>query len=201
MLEALKPFESKSDVRTSSSGHYFIRRARQRVLDADKLYAENTPEVSFQPSIEQRNQLALQLGKDLYNVLYEPYIQDRPFLVDLPPTDGDGVLYARQTSASIIFNLTLVEHLLHRNNSQVVSLYQLAVDLILSDRTSLLLVALINNMGVYHYENNMTASKRYMEHLRFILHSTLLSDREAAAQLCMNVRHILEPHFTVSPAA
>jgi len=146
--------------------------------------------------------LCQQFGKELGNIFYTPFLFTKPFLIP----DQDAVSpseMARTTSAIVIFNLALVEHLFNRSSNQAVSLYELATSLLVGQTVDQLGLALINNIGVWCYENDdLDAAQRCMDHLSRIMRSChhLVSDSDQAAIL-RNICCLLMPGGSTSPAA
>jgi hypothetical protein len=150
---------------------------------------------------------------------YTPYIYACPFVIKdkaASVSDIDASLSARQASAAIIYNLALVDHLHNRYSRQAISLYELATSLLVDEPVDMLGIALINNIGVWCYETgDVSAAQRCMEHLTFLLPT--VSGRESSpaglpetnrcmseqdhAALLSNISHVLNPPFSVSPAA
>jgi hypothetical protein len=90
---------------------------------------------------------------------YNPYIVDRPFRISktTQKRENGGT---RSNSATIIFNLALMEQLCDSQSGQALSLYKLAMSLFMWDphraattTADALIIALMNNMAVWYYEN------------------------------------------------
>jgi hypothetical protein len=149
--------------------------------------------------------LCKRLGKELGDIFYTPFVFSRSFRIpddfeSIPPIE-----LARTTSAIVIFNLALVEHLFNRTSPQAVSLYELATSLLVGQSVNELGLALINNIGVWCYENDDNdAAQRCMDHLSKILRNPscrdliTASDRDAVLR---NICCMLMPRGTTSPAA
>lgn len=133
----------------------------------------------------------------LGEVLYQPHIFDDPFQIQA------GEVQVAKCSAVIIFNLALVDHLLNRSSIQAISLYELATTLLVNDRIEALGVALMNNIGVWCYENgNVTASERCMEHISKVLSTdSSILRLDTVCRIKTNIRRILHPSLLTSPAA
>jgi hypothetical protein len=101
----------------------------------------------------------------------------------------------------IIFNLALVEHMLHRTSSQALMLYQLASCLLQGLSVEPLRVALINNMGIWCYENDgQEAAERCMEYLSSMLE--VMGQEDGVRQaMWTNVVWILRPPYATASAA
>ena len=86
---------------------------------------------------------------DTVDGMYVPFIFCRPMRL---PTYRQ--LPSRKESATIIFNLALVDHLTNRASEQAVQLYELAMSLVTGEIVDELGVALMNNIGAWCYENS-----------------------------------------------
>jgi hypothetical protein len=135
----------------------------------------------------------------------DPYVYTRPFQIpeecnQLKPLADR----ARATNAIIIFNLALMEHIFDRLSEKVMCLYELSSSLLVGEHMDLLGVALVNNIGVWCFENDdMDASQRCMEHLRKTLQFCDLSrvaSREYSS-IMNNIIWILSPPGAASAAA
>ena len=149
--------------------------------------------------------LQKQFGNELGDIFYTPFIFSKPFLVPDDHELMDPMELARTTSAIVIFNLALVEQMFIRTSPQAVSLYELATSLLIGQAVNELGVALINNIGVWCYENDdIDAAQRCMDHLSRILRNPsgrrLLSDDDCESVLS-NISFMLMPRGTISPAA
>jgi hypothetical protein len=105
----------------------------------------------------------------------------------------------------VIFNLALVEHMFNRTSPQAVALYELSTSLLVGQVVNELSVALINNIGVWCYENDdIDTAQSCMDHLSRILRNPsgrrLLSDGDCKSVLS-NISCMLMPRGTNSPAA
>jgi hypothetical protein len=130
--------------------------------------------------------------------LYSPYLYCHPIRLQ-EDTDSSS----RRESATIIYNLALVDHMKHRCSEQAVALYELAMTLMTGDTVDILGVALVNNIGVWCYENgDIDGALTCMVHLSSFLNagSTLLIDQEEKEGLNSNVLWLTQPPFA-SPAA
>jgi len=79
---------------------------------------------------------------------YVPFLFSKP--MRLPTT---GTLSSRKESATIIFNLALIDHVKNRSSREAVQLYELAMTLLTGEIVDELGIALMNNIGVWCYEN------------------------------------------------
>jgi hypothetical protein len=109
----------------------------------------------------------------------------------------------RQESATVIFNLALVDHLKNRCSEQAVQLYELAMTLLTGDIVNALGIALMNNIGVWCYENGDTdGTMTCMGHLSTFLCSCSTSiNEEQQDGLRANILWLTNPPFAASPAA
>jgi hypothetical protein len=109
----------------------------------------------------------------------------------------------RRESAAIIFNLALVDHLKSRSSEQAVALYELAMTLLTGATVDLLGVALMNNIGVWCYENgDLDGSLKCMAHLHsFSCAADCEMGSEQRDGLQSNMLWLTNPPFAASPAA
>lgn len=116
---------------------------------------------------------------------YEPYIHARPFEIPVATatnTTAGGVGVSTQVISSVIvYNLGLVHQLSCRASPKAAAFYEISAALLASlpetNDTLLLRVSLLNNFGVWCFENGDGDSMRTcMEHL-----SMALEDAELAA--------------------
>lgn len=130
--------------------------------------------------------------------LYSPYLFREPMKL------RHGVnLTTRKESATIIFNLALVDHLKNRCSEQAVQLYELAMTLLTGDVVDLLGIALMNNIGVWCYENgDLDGTITCMGHLASFLGSSGGSMNQSQKEgLQSNILWLTNPTFAASPAA
>lgn len=143
-------------------------------------------------------------GEEHCDIFYTPFLFTKPFPV---PDQGSASPHemARSTSAVIIFNLALLDHLFNRPSRQTLSLYLLASNLMVGEVVDALGLALINNIGVWCYENDdIEAAQRCLDHLSRILRSPNISqlvDSEARSAVMRNVVYMLSPQGSASAAA
>jgi hypothetical protein len=109
----------------------------------------------------------------------------------------------RRESATIIFNLALVDHLKNRHSSQAVALYELAMTLLTGDNVDLLGLSLMNNIGVWCFENgDYDGALACMAHLaNFIGSCGSFITPEQKDGLQSNILWLMNPPFAASPAA
>jgi hypothetical protein len=129
--------------------------------------------------------------------LYSPYLYCHP--IRLQEHAGFS---SRRESATIIYNLALVDHMKHRCSEQAVALYELAMTLMTGDTVDILGIALVNNIGVWCHENGDTdGALTCMGHLSSFLNAgSALIDQEQKEGLNSNILWLTHPPFA-SPAA
>ena len=133
---------------------------------------------------------------------YNPFIYLQPF--ELPNTSFAST---QLTSAVIVFNLGLVHHCASRNSPKTAAFYEIAAALLSSDldlmRSSLLRTAIINNFGVWCYENGEGESTRMcMEHLSRIIDASCTTMSTVVEEgIRLNIQWLLTPPTGGSPAA
>jgi hypothetical protein len=143
--------------------------------------------------------------------LFDPYISCHPFrILDEPSIAGpttelaakERTISATRASTIIIFNLALVDHLHNRSSNHAISLYKLAITLMVGEDVGPVGIALINNVGVWCYDNeDVQGGLRYMDHLSSILHVCNSVDEEERGRIVSNIQLMLIPPCSSSPAA
>jgi hypothetical protein len=146
--------------------------------------------------------------------LFDPYISCHPFrivedepsiTVAGPSTDlaaKDRMMSATRATTMIIFNLALVDHLYNRSSNHAISLYELASTLMVGEDVGPVGIALINNVGVWCYDNeDVPGSLRCMDHLSSVLRVCNSVNEEERARLESNIQLMLIPPYSASPAA
>jgi len=135
---------------------------------------------------------------DLMDDIYSPFLFRRP--MRLSPDDD---VPTRKESATVIFNLALVDHIKNRCSEQAVQLYELAMTLLTGDVVDELGIALMNNIGVWCYENgDMDGTMTCMGHLSTFLGSCGSAvNQEQRDGLQANILWLSHPPFAASPAA
>jgi hypothetical protein len=130
--------------------------------------------------------------------LYSPFLFTDPIRIGT-----DRKASPRRESAAIIFNLALVDHLKSRSSDQAVALYELAMTLLTGATVDLLGVALMNNIGVWCYENgDLDGSLKCMAHLHsFSCAADCEMGSEQRDGLQSNMLWLTNPPFAASPAA
>jgi hypothetical protein len=127
-----------------------------------------------------------------------PFLFSHPMRI-VPRPD----ITTRRESATIIFNLALVDHLKNRHSSQAVALYELAMTLLTGDNVDLLGLSLMNNIGVWCFENgDHDGALACMAHLaNFIGSCGSFITPEQKDGLQSNILWLMNPPFAASPAA
>jgi hypothetical protein len=143
--------------------------------------------------------------------LFDPYISCHPFRIDDEPSIAgpttelaakERKMSATRASTMIIFNLALVDQLHNRSSNHAISLYKLALTLMVGEDVGPVVIALINNIGVWCYDNeDLQGGLRCMDHLSSVLHVCNSVDEEERARLVSNIQLMLIPPFSASPAA
>jgi len=130
--------------------------------------------------------------------LYAPFLFTDPIRLGV-----DRNLTTRRESAAIIFNLALTEHLKTRCSEQAISLYELSMTLVSGDSVDMLGISLMNNIGVWCYENgDMVGCARCMSHLvSFTGALSLELEQEQRDGVQSNILWLAHPPCTTSPAA
>lgn len=144
------------------------------------------------------------IEEELEDFFYTPFLFAKPF-----PIPDQGIVCpverSRYTSAVVIFNIALVEHLYNRSSRQAVSLYELATFLMRGDIAGPLALALINNIGVWCYENDhIESAQRCLDQLSIILQNpnvARLMDGQDHRAAMRNVLCLMTPRGSASPAA
>jgi hypothetical protein len=155
---------------------------------------------------------------------YNPYMCVSPFMIGVGdsgrsavPDGSQHAMQVRQISATIIFNLALVEHSLHPSGTQTLGLYQLASVLCsesieVDSFPSALNIALVNNIAVWCYDNgDQRGTAPCLDYLQRILRKNSRNQRSSNArvflsalqvkQLNTNILWMLFPQVIASPAA
>ena len=131
--------------------------------------------------------------------LYSPFLFASPIRLGMTQD-----MHSRKESATIIFNLALIDHLRNRDSEQAVALYELAMTLLEGELVDFLGIALMNNIGVWCYENDdHDSALTCMNHVAsFIVACDSVIDQEELDGLRRNVLWCsLNPQYTASPAA
>ena len=134
---------------------------------------------------------------------WAPDVLDSPFLfTHAMRLERDTDMSTRKQSATIIFNLAIVDHLKNRLSEQAVSLYELAMTLLAGDVVDLLGISLMNNMGVWCYENgDMDGAMACMAHLAGFMVSCSSIDQAQKDGIQSNIIWLTYPPSPASPAA
>jgi hypothetical protein len=132
---------------------------------------------------------------------YNPYLYAQPF--ELPSNSTSTQL----TSAIIVFNLGLVYQTMSRIAPKAAAFYEIAAALLLNEgefiETTMLRIAMMNNFGVWCYENGDGGAVRTcMEQVSMILdRSGDIMPMEVQEGVRLNIRWFITPPTGASPAA
>ena len=131
-------------------------------------------------------------------VTYAPFLFAHPMRLRC-----DSSSSSRRESATIIFNLALVDHMKNRCSEQAVALYELAMTLLTGDTVDLLGIALVNNIGVWCYENgDIDGALSCMGHLATFVNACGVEiDQGEKEGLYSNILWLTNMPFAASPAA
>lgn len=115
----------------------------------------------------------------------------------------DTELVSRKESATVIFNLALVDHLRNRASTQAVQLYELAMTLLTGEVVDELGIALMNNIAAWCFENgDSEGTMACLSHLNnFLGACSGLLDQEQRDGLQANVLWMANSSYVASPAA
>jgi hypothetical protein len=197
----LENHENLLDSRSNSNSYIQKAEAHLLNLDAYLSHQGHNPNMLLPPAVSssqispRRRQPSGDVASDS---LYTPFLFSKPLRLETNPD-----LSTRRESATIIFNLALVDHLKNHCSEQAVALYELAMTLVTGDVVDILGIALINNIGVWCYENgDMDGALACMGHLaNFIGSCHSFIDAEEKVGLQSNILWLMNPPFTASPAA
>jgi hypothetical protein len=167
--------------------------------------------VTHQPQTFDRQRLVNELeqqqgfGVTEMSILFEPYLCSNPFSLpeDASVSQLHDIQFSRSMTAVIIYNLALLNQVRSRSSRQVMSLYELSTSLLVNNENQRVSIAIINNIGVWCFDNgDNAAAQRCMEHLSKFVSCIggIVSDDEREG-IQRNILWILNPPFTVSPAA
>jgi hypothetical protein len=134
-------------------------------------------------------------------IIYTPFLYCHP--IRLQTESSSAPRDSRRDSATIIFNLALVDQMKHRRSQQAVALYELAMTLLTGDPVDMLGIALVNNIGVWCCENgDEEGAWTCMGHLsNFVRAFGDFIGEEEREGLHSNILWLLNPPFAASPAA
>ena len=161
--------------------------------------SEGEPRISPAPDTSNNDDMSTPVPAESRG--YQPFLFRHPF--ELP----DGLTSTERTSATIVFNLGLVHHLQSRTSERAAAFYEISAALLATEPDSpastLIKIALLNNFGIWCYENGDGESLRTcMEHLSAVVEriSFPLSP-DVARGVHANVQWLLTPPNGGSPAA
>ena len=132
---------------------------------------------------------------------FNPYLYLKPFELSRNPAS------TQLTSAIIVFNLGIVHHKGSRTSTKAAAFYEIAAALLstepVGDDNMLLRVAMMNNFGVWCFENGDGESLRTcMERLSTVLQNSGHSiETSVEQQVQRNISWLLTPPNGGSPAA
>jgi hypothetical protein len=136
---------------------------------------------------------------------YQPYLCTFPFFV------AEDSAFSAVASSVIVYHLGLVHQLMERHSVKASDFYTISAALLASEvqtrATILLRISLLNNFGVWCFENGDGESMRVcMEHLSTVLQGEenedgCLIEAKIIASLRRNILWLLTPPIGVSPAA
>lgn len=188
-----------SETRPYESGS-FAMRAEKRLSELEDLLVDPSSEGC---AIPQRCRRKI----EKVDCVYRPHIYARPFRIEEEfyrrNNPEDSQLSSRKASATIIFNLALLDHVCSLSPREAISLYELASSLIVGQSMDALGVALMNNIGIWCFEHgDFNASQRCMEHMSQVIRCVnRFIDEEDCEGVVHNMLWILSPPTTASPAA
>ena len=193
----------------SHQSNTYIEKAQHHLTNIESYLSNRTGATSDlppSPSTSTQQDPAQQRSSDRrcqrMNLPRDPL--DAPFIFTHPMRlSTDREISTRKQSATIIFNLALVDHLKNRCSEQAVALYELAMTLLTGDTVDILGIALMNNIGVWCYENgDMDGALSCMGHLASFIGSCSVSiDQQEKDGLQSNILWLTNPPFAASPAA
>lgn len=191
----------ESDIRSYQDGNSYIVKAETHLSNLKSKHRsfQREPDEELEIATSPRLQSIETWEKfSADSSLYTPFLFTDPIRLG-----GDCHLTARRESAAIIFNLALTEHLKTRCSEQAISLYELSMTLVSGDSVDLLGISLMNNIGVWCYENgDMTGCARCMGHLvSFAWALSLELKQEQREGIQSNILWLAHPPCTTSPAA
>lgn len=181
--------------------------AQEEVFDASSREQTQQPTESVAPGVVEETAVLHGNSVPEESRGFSPFLYPRPFEI---PDGGTGSSSSSElTSAVIIFNLGLVHQRMNRNSSRAGAFYEISAALLastsdLSESAIMLKIALLNNFGVWCYENGDGANlQTCMEHLSNIVERTSVSllDQEVTEGIRANICWLLTPPNGGSPAA
>lgn len=172
----------------------------------------SSPEQHRHPSAQDQLISHLQDGSDILDDTitvprqsrgYDPYVYMTPFEIPDQPTS------TQITSSVVVFNLGLIHHAMSRTSPKTAAFYEISAALLASmpesPNTLLLRIALLNNFGVWCYENGDGESMRTcMEHLAVAVNdegSCSIVDSAVKQGVQSNIQWLLTPLDGGSAAA
>lgn len=189
--------EAYADIRSFQISNSYIARAETHLMILKSFQNELKfpPEEQVSPRI-QSIETWEKYSSDAS--LYAPFLFTDPIMLGVDPN-----MTTKRESAAIIFNLALTEHLKARCSEQAISLYELSMTLVAGDSVDILGISLMNNIGVWCYENgDQEGCDKCMGHLMSFT-SALSSELEPELRegVQSNILWLAHPPCTASPAA
>jgi len=183
---------NRSSVPTVQQQHSTVTRINP---DTDTVY---NPSSTYYSMSQSQFGTHSSVHADLMDDMYSPFLFRHPMRLD-----PNLAIPTRKESATVIFNLALVDHLKNRCSEQAVQLYELAMTLLTGDVVDALGIALMNNIGVWCYENgDLDGTRTCMGHLATFLASCGYNmDDDQRDGLQSNILWLTNPPFAASPAA
>jgi hypothetical protein len=159
---------------------------------------------------------------------YEPYLYTIPFVIPEPDSTSltsssqQSIQMSQSVSCRIVFNLGLIHQTICRTSSKVASFYEIAATLLsslpstMSDDNNdvatmiLLRIAILNNFGVWCYENGegesmMNSFEQLVDTIQddndILTESSSMIDPSIIHGVRANIQAFLTPHNNVSLAA
>lgn len=192
--------ETSYSIQSRAGGNSYIEKAERHFCNLKSRASQEPPirlhqAISMSTSSQSRETWE---GFSSDCSLYAPFLFTDPIRLGM-----NSKISLRRESAAIIYNLALVDHLKNRCSEQAVALYELAMTLMTGATVDFLGVALMNNIGVWCYENgDLDGSLRCMAHLSSFVGATGCEMRsEQKEGLQSNILWLANPPFAASPAA
>ena len=194
---------SRFSLEEAAASNVYIQRAEDHYLRLDEYLTSNRDGFGSERDAEDpETSSQLQThgsSSQSDHYFYTPFLYSRPLRLQEP---GIGAS-TRRDSATVIFNLAVVDHIRNRDSKQAIALYELAMTLLTGDPVDILGIALVNNIGVWCHENNdEEGAMGCMRNLAAFVRSCNLdlaqADREG---LHSNIIFLLNPPLVASPAA
>ncbi|CAJ1923391.1 unnamed protein product [Cylindrotheca closterium] len=192
--------EAYADIRSYQMSNSYIARAEAHLMNLECFPKEFQLSPQEQELVISPRMQSIETWERFSSdaSLYTPFLFTDPMLLGVDPN-----ITTKRESAAIIFNLALTEHLKSRSSEQAISLYELSMTLLAGDNVELLGISLMNNIGVWCYENgDQDGCAKCMGHLVSFT-SALSADLEPELRESVqsNILWLARPPFAASPAA